>query len=61
MIKKCYLFTRSETLTRAISNLCNTIPCFIDMKDFDANHFEFYITCRAEDIRTVENRLARFV
>ena len=61
MIKKCYLFTYSETLTLAISNLCNAIPCFIDTKGIDANHFEFYITCRVEDIRTVENRLARFV
>lgn len=61
MIKKCYIFTRSESLTRAISNLCAAIPCFIDIKDLDNNHFEFYITCRAEDIRTVENRLARFV
>ena len=61
MIKKCYIFTRSESLIRAISNLCNLIPCFIDAKDIDNNHFEFYITCRAEDIRTVENRLARFV
>ena len=61
MIKKCYIFTWSEALTHAISNLCDAIPCFIDMKDIDANHFEFYITCRAEDISTVENRLARFV
>lgn len=61
MVKKCYLFTRSEALTRAISNLYNAIPCFIDIKDIDSNHFEFYITCRVEDIRTVENRLARFV
>ena len=61
MIKKCYIFTRSESLTRAISNLCEAIPCFIDMKDIDSNHFEFYITCRAEDVCSVENRLARFV
>ena len=61
MIKKCYLFTRSEALILAISKLCNSIPCFIDMKGTDSNHFEFYITCRAEDIRTDENRLARFV
>lgn len=61
MIKKCYIFTRSVALTRAISNLCAAIPCFIDMKSLDNNHFEFYITCRAEDVRTVENRLARFV
>lgn len=61
MVKKCYLFTRSKALAHAISNLCDAIPCFIDTKDIDANHFEFYITCRAEDVRTVENRLARFV
>ena len=61
MIKKCYIFTWFEALTHAISNLCDAIPCFIDMKDIDANHFEFYITCRAEDVCTVENRLARFV
>lgn len=61
MTTKCYIFTRSIGLTRAISNLCNAIPCFINATDIDQNHFEFYITCRAEDVKTVENRLARFV
>ena len=61
MVTKCYLFTRSPELTRAISKLCDIIPCFINMKDFDKSHFEFYITCRTEDLKTVENRLARFV
>lgn len=61
MIKKCYIFTRSNELTRAISTLSMIIPCFIDTKVIDKNHFEFYISCREEDVKIVENKLARFV
>ena len=61
MIKKCYLLNSDKPTIAAISRLAHRIPCFIDTKTVDDHRFELYITCRAEDITTVERALARYV
>lgn len=62
MITKCYLLNSGdEKVVKAITKICDNIPCFIDTKSVSKNRFEFSIRCRQEDIRFVEKILAPFV
>lgn len=62
MITKCYLLNANDNkVVKAITRICDLIPCFIDAKTVSENRFEFTIRCRQEDIVYVERVLAPFV
>lgn len=62
MITKCYLLnSNDEKVVKAITKICDNIPCFIDVNTVSTNRFEFTIRCRQEDIVYVEKVLAPFV
>lgn len=58
MITKSYILDNQKKVVKAISKICDLIPCFIDAKDISPTRFEFIIKCRQEDISTVEKILA---
>lgn len=62
MITKCYLLnSNDEKVVKAITKICDNIPCFIDANAVSINRFELTIRCRQEDIVYVEKVLAPFV
>lgn len=61
MVTKCYLLNSDKQVLKAISKICDRVPCFIDAKSVSENRFEFTIKCRQEDVATVERILAPFV
>lgn len=62
MITKCYLLNANDNkVVKAITRICDLIPCFIDAKTVSENRFEFTIRCHQEDIVYVERVLAPYV
>jgi hypothetical protein len=58
MTTKCYILDFNPEATSICEEIEKAIPCFTK---YFAKSFEFEITCRAEDVKFVEEKLAKFV
>ena len=61
MTKKVYYIENTKVLDMALSILAYDIPCFIDREFIEMNYSAVTITCRTEDLLTVERVLAPLV
>lgn len=61
MITKCYIIENSAACAKTVQHLEASIPCFSWLELLDDDSIEYTISCREEDVVTVEVLLARFV
>ena len=61
MIEKIYYIVNGIELEEAIDYLKNALPCFIERELIEMDYSKVTINARAEDISTIEYKLAPLV
>ena len=62
MVKFCYILDNyTICYTNVLDKIINNFPCLVSTKGLEDGSYEVYITCRVEDITSIEKILSPYV